>query len=170
MSTSIATLRGGLLVVLSAQLAGCATARDVTRGAGLGLAGLGALTMLVALAPEECEDDLDEEDLLFGDDDCEPESYTEEELEARGALVAGGAAAMLLGGGLAAAAVPPKRKPRPAPPAPPAAPPTNAKPPVQGQDRVLRTLIEKRCLPAADAVDLRVPGVRRTKLSVCAEP
>src|SRR5690349_12518466 len=96
-----------LIVVVSVQLIGCATARDATRGAGLGLAGLGALTVLLAFAPERCEEDWDE-DSPWGND-CEGDAYTEESLETRGALIAGGTAAVLVGGGLVAVSAPPKR-------------------------------------------------------------
>jgi hypothetical protein len=169
MSKWMAGLRGGLLVVVSAQLIACATARDVTRGAGLGLMGLGAITVLLAFSPDGCADDDDES--LLADDECEVESYDEDSLEARGVLIAGGTAAVLVGGGIAAIANPPPKRTRTPPPV---VPPRklNARPAARGQDAVIRSLIEKRCLPEPTALDLRVPAAKRTgqRLPTCPQP
>jgi hypothetical protein len=139
--------RLGLVLLVSAKLTACATARDVTRSAGATLSGIGVLAVFIAMSPS-CDPETD---------DCPNDEpyYEEESLDARAALIAGGGAAMLLGGGLVAAAQPPKKRKRPAPkPAPPAvtapAPPTPAA-------RQMRALIEKRCAPKG-SIDLRVPN------------
>jgi hypothetical protein len=156
------------MVVLSAQLIGCATARDVTQGAGLGLMGLGAITVLLAFSPDGCADDDDES--LLADDECEVESYDEDSLEARGVLIAGGTAAVLVGGGIAAIASPPPKRTRTPPPVAPQQ--VNARPPARGHDAVIRRLIEKRCLPEPTALDLRVPAAKRPgqRLPTCPAP
>lgn len=168
MSKWMAGLRVGLLVVVSVQLVACATARDVTQGAGLGLMGLGALTVLAALSPEDCDDE--DSDSWWDDDDCDGESYSEESLETRGALIAGGTAAVLVGGGIAVIAKPPTKRTRTPPPVVP--PQTNARPPARGNADVIRRLIEKRCLPEPTALDLRVPAAKRPgqRLPTCPAP
>jgi hypothetical protein len=137
-----------LVALVSTQLMACATARDVTRGTGTTLSGLGALAVILAMTPN-CDPDLST---------CPNDEpyYEEDTLETRAAIIAGGGAAMLVGGGLVAVAQPPKkRKRRPAPkPAPPL---VSAQPPPSPDARKMRELIEKRCAPEG-SIDLRVPN------------
>jgi hypothetical protein len=141
---------GRLAVLLScASFVGCATARPVLHDAGILLAGLGVLTVAVALRPE-CDDEGEWES-------CDEGGYSEESLQTRGALIAGGGAAMLLGGGITAVASPPKPKRKRVQVAA-VGPAENARPPETETTRLLRRMIEKRCAPETQALDLRVPA------------
>lgn len=139
-------VRFGLIALACAQLAGCATARNVTRGAGATIGGLGALVVMLALSP-----DCDPDTAMCPND--EP-YYEQDTLETRTALIAGGGVAMLVGGGLVAVAQPPKKRKRPAPT--PVPPTVTAAPPPSPAVRQMRALIEKRCGPKG-SIDLRVP-------------
>lgn len=156
-------VRFGTLALIAAQLAGCATARDVTRGAGTALGVAGALALLVAF-----DADCDPDQELCPDD--EP-YYEEETLETRAVIAASGGAAVVIGGALVAASDPPKRRrKRPASqpaPVPRAAVATNAPDPARAL--TMRELIEKRCVPQG-GIDLRVsakPDVPRPPPPTC---
>jgi len=152
-------MRFGLIALACVQLAGCASSRSVTRGAGATIGGLGALVVMLAISPD-CDPDTD---VCPSDEPY----YEEDTLETRTALIAGGGVAMLVGGGLVAAAQPPKKRRRPLPkPAPPA---VIAQPPPSPAARQMRALIEKRCAPKG-SIDLRVPhdpAEPRASLPVC---
>jgi hypothetical protein len=148
------------VAVLVLQLSGCATTRTITRGTGSAIGALGALSMMFALSP-----------LCDTEEECEAEcaeQLDEEELQARGILLASGGAAVLVGGGLVAVSSVPKKKRRLSAQVV-APPPQNARPPATQSGQAMRELIEQRCIPEG-GLDLRVPlqnGKPRAPLPPC---
>jgi hypothetical protein len=132
-------MRFGSIALIAAQLGGCATASDVSRGTGATLAVLGAFALLASVPT--C--DFDDEELCA--DDQPP--YDEDTAEERAVVAAGGGAAILLGAGLVAASTPPKKKNKRRAPVKPVAPRVAApSPPPSKHSQSMHELIEKRGL------------------------